>query len=126
MTKRQLKTNDELAAHRRAKAISQKYRCPICKGTLAGKRITLDHCHDTGNVRSALCDSCNMSEGKVKAGIKYMTPLTSLGYKDPLEWLKNLVKYWEYHQKKPSGIIHPTFDLKTGKQKPTKRRTKRS
>ena len=126
MTVKQLKTKDEVAAYRRAKAISQKYKCPICKGNLAGSRITLDHCHDTGNVRSAICDSCNMSEGKLKAGIKYMTPVTSLGYKDPIQWLKNLVKYLEYHRDNPSGVIHPTFDLKTGKQKPTKRRKKRS
>jgi|TARA_R110002012_G_scaffold211900_3_gene382899 hypothetical protein len=65
-----------------------------------------------------------MSEGKVKAGILYMTPKTNLGYTDKIQWLKNLVKYWEYHEKNPSGIIHPTFDLKTGKQKPVKRKRK--
>lgn len=122
--KKQLKTADEVAAYRRAKAISQKYKCPICKSSLAGKKLTLDHCHDTGHVRSAICDSCNRSEGKVKAGILYMTPKISLGYKDPIQWLKNLIKYWEYHQSNPSGVIHPTFDLKTGKQKPVKRKRK--
>lgn len=120
---KQLKSTADVSNHRRAKAIQQKYKCPICKGTLSGK-ITLDHCHSTGHTRSTLCDSCNMSEGKVKAGILYMTPKTNLGYTDKIQWLKNLVKYWEYHEKNPSGIIHPTFDLKTGKQKPVKRKRK--
>jgi len=52
------------------------------------------------------------------------TPVTNLAKKDPVKWLRRLADYWEYHAENPSGFIHPTFDVKTGKQKPVKRRKK--
>ena len=113
----------DVATYRRSKAASQKYRCPICEGHV-GQVGALDHCHKTGNVRSVLCGSCNEGEGKVLAAIKFRTPKTNLAYKDNIQWLKNLIKYWELWDKNRSGVIHPTFDLKTGKQKPKKRRKK--
>lgn len=107
---------------RKAKTAKQKYRCPICRGSLAHGLNALDHDHKTGQVRSVLCQSCNVSEGKVLAGIKFRTPFANMAYKDPKQWLLNLVAYWEYHETHPSMVIHPTFDLKTGKQKPVKRK----
>jgi len=58
------------------------------------------------------------------AGMLFRTTKTNLAYREPIQWLRNLADYLEYHQNNPSGIIHPTFDLKTGKQKPVKRRKK--
>ena len=81
------------------------------------------NCHKTGMVRATLCRSCNQSEGKVLAGVKFKTPIGNLAYKDPVKWLRNLADYWEHHSAHPSGIIHPTFDLAKGKQKPVKRKT---
>jgi hypothetical protein len=111
-----------VASTRKQYAAKQKYRCPLCNGSLAIGKPALDHCHSTGNVRATLCQSCNVGEGKVKAGVLFRTPKTNLAYKDPVTWLRNLADYLEYHQANPSGLIHPTFDVKTGKQKPVKRK----
>lgn len=121
MLVRQL-TTAAIAAFRKAKAAKQGYKCPICKGSIAAGKPALDHDHNTGHVRSVLCNSCNTSEGKVKAAMLFRTPKTNLAYKDQITWLRNLARYLEYHQENPSGVIHPTFDMKTGKQKPVKRR----
>lgn len=123
-TRRILRTSDDIARQRKAKAAAQKYRCPICLGSLVQGRATLDHDHSNGHCRSVLCNSCNVGEGKVMAGLKFRTTTANLAYKDPVKWLRNLANYLEYHKANPSGIIHPTFDLKTGKQRPVKRKKK--
>lgn len=117
-------TTAAVSAFRKTKAAKQKYKCPICSGSLASGKPALDHDHNTGQIRSVLCNSCNTSEGKVKAGILFRTPKGNLAYKDPVNWLRNLANYLEYHKNNPSGVIHPTFDLRSGKQKPVKRRKK--
>lgn len=111
-----------IASARKQLAAKQMYICPLCGGTLAAGKPALDHCHKTGNVRATLCQSCNVGEGKVLAGLLFRTPKNNLAYKNPAEWLRKLIAYWEYHEANPSGLIHPTFDVKTGKQKPVKRR----
>jgi hypothetical protein len=63
-----------------------------------------------------------VGEGKVKAAMLFRTPKGNLAYKDQVAWLRNLARYLEYHQENPSGVIHPTFDMRTGKQKPVKRK----
>lgn len=113
----------EVDACRKHYAAKQKYRCPLCNGAIAHGINALDHDHKNGMVRATLCQSCNVSEGKVLAGVKFRTPLGNLGYKDPVQWLRNLADYWEHHKTNPSNIIHPTFDLAKGKQKPVKRKT---
>ena len=111
-----------IAALRKQFAALQKYRCPICKGALATGVVALDHDHTNGMIRGTLCQSCNVGEGKVKAGMLFRTPKSNLAYKDPIKWLRNLADYLEHHKSNPSGLVHPTFDAKTGKQKPVKRR----
>ena len=113
----------EVDATRKAMAARQKYRCPLCGGSLAHGINALDHDHTTGSIRAVLCRSCNVSEGKVLAGVKFRTPVGNLAYQDPVQWLRNLADYWERHSANPSGIIHPTFDVAKGKQKPVKRKT---
>ena len=115
---RLLKSSD-LANVRKQYTAKQKYLCALCDATLAGGVPMLDHCHKTGHVRSTLCRSCNEGEGML-----IRTPITNLAKKDPAKWLRRLADYWEYHAENPSGLIHPTFDVKTGKQKPVKRRKK--
>jgi hypothetical protein len=47
----------------------QKGCCAICKsriGNAAGKRLFVDHCHDTLKVRGLLCSQCNMGLGLFK------------------------------------------------------------
>lgn len=100
-------------------AAKQEHRCPLCEGRL--EKPCLDHCHKTGMLRATLCGTCNRNEGKVKLAIRYMSKLGHLTRTNPIRWLKNLVRYWEYHEANPSNIIHHSFDQAKGKQKPVKR-----
>lgn len=111
-----------IAAARKQYSAKQKYKCPLCTSSLAIGITALDHCHESGHVRATLCQSCNVGEGKVKAAMLFRTPKGNLAYKDPVAWLRNLADYLEHHKANPSGLIHPTFDVKTGKQKPVKRK----
>lgn len=111
----------EVDSFRKSMAAKQKYRCPLCKGSLAHGINALDHSHKNGSVRAVLCRSCNVSEGKVLAGVLFRTPLGNLAHSDSIQWLRNLADYWEHHNANPTGIIHPTFDVAKGKQKPVKR-----
>lgn len=39
--------------------------CAICaEKCISGKRLAVDHCHETGKVRQLLCRRCNQSMGK--------------------------------------------------------------
>jgi len=113
--------HNAIASARKQLAAKQKYKCPLCEGTVATGKPALDHCHLTGNIRATLCQSCNVSEGKVLAGLLFRTPKGNLAYRNPKEWLRKLISYWAHHEANPSGLIHPTFDVRTGKQKPVKR-----
>lgn len=118
-----LKTS-EIEQYRKTKAATQKFKCPICFGPLQVGVQALDHSHKNGHCRSVLCRSCNVGEGKVLAAMLFRTTKANLAYRDPIKWLRRLADYLEHHEANPSGVIHPTFDLKTGKQKPTKRKKK--
>lgn len=39
--------------------------CAICRTSFEERRLTIDHCHNTGKVRGLLCASCN-------SGIAYL------------------------------------------------------
>jgi hypothetical protein len=54
-------------------------RCLIClnKPTIK-KRLSIDHCHETGKVRGLICNSCNLGLGC---------------FKDKIESLHNAVAY---------------------------------
>lgn len=121
LVKKQITIGD-IEVYRKQMSAAQKYKCPICDGSLAWGRGALDHCHDNGSIRAVLCTSCNVSEGKVKAGMLFRTPIGNMARTDPVIWLRNLADYLEKHKKTPTGIIHPTFDLKTCKQRPTSTR----
>ena len=43
----------------RLRAVTQ---CQLCG---SGKKLCIDHCHDTGQVRGVLCHECNTSIGKL-------------------------------------------------------------
>lgn len=43
--------------------IEQAGRCKICKRA-GGRKLVIDHSHETGKVRGLLCQSCNTALGK--------------------------------------------------------------
>jgi hypothetical protein len=120
----QIKTN-EIAKYRKMFAMKQKYRCAVCSASIAAGITALDHCHKTGMLRSTLCGTCNRNEGKVKKAMTYMAAKNHKAWEDPVAWLRALADYIEYHKENPSGIIHPTFDVDKGRQKPKKRAKRR-
>jgi hypothetical protein len=59
---------------------SQKGRCAICR---KAKKLHVDHCHETKQVRGLLCMACNTSLGKfenspemLRAAIQYLEGVT--------------------------------------------------
>lgn len=114
----------EVSQIRQQYSARQKYLCPLCLQTLAKGRPALDHSHKNGMIRATLCSVCNRNEGKVLKALRYMAPKGHRVWSDPIGWLRSLADYLEYHAANPSGLIHPTFDVKTGKQKPVKRKKK--
>lgn len=41
----------------------QGYVCAICNQEESNRRLSVDHCHDTGKIRGLLCRSCNLAIG---------------------------------------------------------------
>ena len=115
----------DIASIRNQLMIKQRYKCPVCHSSIAHGLVALDHCHTNGQVRAVLCGLCNRNEGKVKKAMRYMAPKGHPVWADPIAWLRELADYLEYHEENPSGLIHPTFDVAKGKQKPVKRPAKR-
>jgi hypothetical protein len=51
---------------------SQNGVCAICGNEQTNKRLSVDHNHETGEVRGLLCSKCNHAIGLFKDNIKYM------------------------------------------------------
>lgn len=63
----------------------QNYCCEICKHPNKSKRrLSVDHCHKTGNVRGLLCDTCNTALGK---------------FRDNINLLNEAIKYLKKYEK---------------------------
>jgi hypothetical protein len=55
------------AKHYSIQEVKQGFRCAICGDTNpSGKRLALDHNHDTGKLRGLLCSRCNAMVGMCK------------------------------------------------------------
>ena len=108
-----LKTT-ELKEAKKVLLESQDYICPICGGDLSeteSKYIHVDHSHINGQIRAALCSTCNQIEGQVwNRANRAKRNLTIK------EWLDSMIAYIEYHENNPSGIYHPKYRTKTEKR----------
>lgn len=61
--------------------------CAICAQQCnSGRRLAVDHCHDTGSIRQLLCGNCNHGLGK---------------FKDSPDLLRLAAGYIEYHASLP-------------------------
>lgn len=105
---RKIKTS-ELARVRTDLWKEQNFICPLCGNPILKGQEVLDHDHVTGYVRQVLHRQCNQVEGRVLSWI------TRTGQKpDLIQFLKNVVKYWE---KDYSGNpVHPTHLTDTEKE----------
>lgn len=80
----------EIADFRLGQLLTQGGVCPLCDKKIAHDDAVLDHCHTSGHVRRVLHRACNSSEGRV------MKWAYSSKHHDPIEFLKNLIKYHEH------------------------------
>jgi hypothetical protein len=53
--------------------VSQKGVCAICEQPQKNKRLCVDHCHHTGQIRGLLCSVCNSAIGKLKDDVKLLS-----------------------------------------------------
>ena len=113
-------TNLELRDVRPKLCAKQDWTCPLCMKSLRDKQPVIDHCHNTGYIRGVLCRNCNGLEGKVKTA-----SIRAVGTEEYINWLTNLVTYLKHHQCTQGNLLHPTFNLATGKQHKKKRATRR-
>ena len=74
--------------------IESDYKCMICgneetnidKRTGKAYALSVDHCHETGNIRGVLCTCCNNALGQ---------------FKDNIEYLQNAVQYLQKSKECP-------------------------
>jgi hypothetical protein len=86
--------------------------CPLCQRDMSYLRPAqrcLDHDHaatgpSAGAIRGVLCKNCNGNEGRIRRRV-----LSSMGSLTEIEFLKNLVEYWELHSTNQTGLIHDTY-----------------
>lgn len=52
--------------------VAQGGKCSVCQAEYSwgGRRFSVDHCHDTGNVRGLLCSHCNTGIGHFKESLQ--------------------------------------------------------
>lgn len=52
---------------------NSKGKCNICKKSCTtGRKLAIDHCHNTGKVRGLLCSKCNLMLGQAKDNINIL------------------------------------------------------
>lgn len=98
----------EVPDFKKALMLEQGNKCPLCGGSLlaitAVNRV-LDHDHETGFCRAVVCRGCNGAEGRILGQI--------IGYgkagnsrHHQIEWLRNLLNYWELHRTPQTGVLY--------------------
>lgn len=46
--------------------------CAICFKNNDGRRLSIDHCHETGKIRGLLCRKCNLALGYFSDNVEYL------------------------------------------------------
>jgi len=66
--------------------IAQNNKCAICPNERSknGKRLAVDHCHESGKIRGLLCNECNTAIGLLREDIQLL--------KNCIEYLENSKK----------------------------------
>ena len=64
---------------------AQDFKCAICEKTeeKSGRKLSVDHCHTSNNIRGVLCTACNTALGK---------------FKDDVHLLEMAIKYLKEHK----------------------------
>lgn len=47
-------------------------KCAICLQNNDGRRLSIDHCHETGKIRGLLCRKCNVALGYFRDNTEYL------------------------------------------------------
>lgn len=85
-------TSEAVAAMREA----QGGCCAICekpfRDDVAGERMHIDHCHDSGHVRALLCHNCNLGLGH---------------FRDDVDLMLKAASYLAEHRARTSGMTAP-------------------
>jgi len=100
-------TNKDLPAVRKELLEKQDYKCGICKLDLrdeSGSNQHVDHDHETGMIRSVLCQKCNLLEGTMLYRFK-RSGHVGRGT-DYVEWVEQLLVYLK---KEHTTYEHPSL-----------------
>lgn len=86
--------------------------CPICERKFSATVIAcVDHNHETGHIRGALCKACNRFEGQVKNRVQMAGGSGQLA-----KYASNLAAYWAYHEEPKTKLLHPTHQTEEEKR----------
>lgn len=101
----------DIPALRDAIAATQENKCWLCKIDLSVVTPCLDHDHQTGRIRSVLCQNCNGIEGKINN-------LARRAKRDgtKFDFLDKILEYWSKHSANPREEIHPTHKTQDEKR----------
>ena len=86
--------------------VKQNGMCPLCKRNMSGlshDNVVVDHDHESGYVRAALCRNCNGIEGKIK-----MLAVRCSSLKGYMNWIIRLANYYHKHREPQTNYIHHT------------------
>ncbi len=127
-TPRRIKAS-ELHKVRKELIEKQGGRCALCDRDLTAmepKNVCVDHCHDNGHIRAALCRNCNGMLGKIEnLATRAKATFTRL------EWLIRAVDFLSLHKEPQTPYEHPTHrtpeekrQLRNAKQRAKRRAQK--